>query len=57
MKRMCKCFDVNYKKCCCNCWNVLSDKVKTLVQSKALEVIIIILILLNSIVLATEHYD
>ena len=56
MKSMCRCLNFDTKKCCCKCYLDCSGKVKALMDSDALT-IIIILILLNSLVLATEHYD
>ena len=45
------------KKCCCKCYIDFSAKVKVLVQSNAFVSFIVGLILLNSITLATEHYE
>ena len=57
MKNSCKCLNFDTKKCCCKCYIDFSEKVRVLVEANATKIFIVLLILLNSIVLATEHYE
>ena len=45
------------KTCCCKCYVDFSEKVRILVESSGVKIFVVLLILLNSIVLATEHYE
>ena len=51
------------KTCCCKCYVDFSEKVRFLVrepeegESSGVKIFVVLLILLNSIVLATEHYE
>ena len=56
-KKSINCLLFDPKTCCCKGWYDMSEKVKVLVESNLFMYIIVTLILLNSLTLATEHYD
>ena len=56
-KEKCSCCLFDPKTCCCKCWYAMSDKLEVLVSSNAWTIFIVVLILGNSMVLATEHYE
>lgn len=52
-----KCKACMQKKICCPCWDRMAIKVKSVVTHSGYTVFIVMLILLNSLTLATEHYE
>lgn len=57
IKNACRCLNFDTKTCCCKCYVDFSEKVRILVESSGVKIFVVLLILLNSIVLATEHYE
>ena len=56
-KEKCSCCLFDPKTCCCKCWYDTSSKVRGAVTSNKWTLFIVFLILGNSVVLATEHYE
>jgi len=57
LRQRCACCFFDAQKCCCRCWLDMSAHFKKIVQSPRFTFLIVLLILLNSVVLATEHYE